>query len=60
MRKPDRLRRPATTADSPPERAPAALRPPVDLLGEYWTDVAQRSVLLLDILRERANNMLAH
>ncbi len=60
MRKPDRLRRPAKTADSPPERAPAALRSPVDLLGEYWTDVAQRSVLLLDILRERANNMLAH
>jgi hypothetical protein len=27
---------------------------------DYASDVAQRSVLLLDILRERANNMLAH
>jgi len=32
----------------------------VDSLTQYWVDVTQRSVLFLDVLRERANNMLAH
>jgi pimeloyl-ACP methyl ester carboxylesterase len=27
---------------------------------EYWIDVCQRSILLLDVLRQRGNNCLAH
>ncbi len=32
----------------------------LDQWTSYWIDAAQRGVLFLDILRERANKMLAH
>lgn len=54
----------AAAAEVPPsaQAAPATL-PLAKLLDEAWryqVDFWQRGVLLLDILRERANNMLAH
>jgi len=49
-------RRPDQAAAPETARARSAL----ELQQEYWADLAQRSVLFLDILRERANNLLAH
>ena len=51
--------KPAPTP-APTGPAPAPGRLALNAQTEYWTDFAQRSVLFLDILRERANNMLAH
>ena len=44
---------PATTAKGRSANAPAS---PLD----YAIDVSQRAILFLDVLRERANNMIAH
>jgi len=51
---------PAPAAETPSAPPLAVARSAPDLLQEYWIDLAQRSVLFLDVLRERANNMLAH
>jgi len=64
MLQPKRLARPSRAKPAPasvpvePSTAPGRLA--FDALMEYWTDLAQRNILFLDILRERANNMLAH
>jgi len=43
--------------DNLPTREPA---PPLGPVMEYWLDAWQRSVLCLDVLRERADTVLAH
>jgi len=48
----------AAHAESP--GSPASTITPWEQAWRYQTDVLQRSILFLDILRERANNMLAH
>ena len=42
---------------APPASAPAAFP---EQWTSYWIDAMQRNVLFLDLLRERANNMLEH
>jgi len=44
----------------PPAAADAAAANSVEQWTSYWLDAAQRGVLFLDVLRERANNMLEH
>lgn len=48
----------AANAGSPD--SPASTPTPWEQTWRYQTDLLQRSILFLDILRERANNMLAH
>src|SRR5262250_1620494 len=47
-----------------PERAPTSPSPwPIPVangLLDYWVDAWQRSILLLDVLRQRGNNCLEH
>ena len=33
---------------------------PVNAAAEYWVDAWQRSILLLDVLRQRGNNCVEH
>lgn len=40
--------------------APAAATTFFEQWTSYWTDAMQRNVLFLDVLRQRANNMLEH
>ena len=43
-----------------PARAATAPASFMDQWASYWIDAMQRGVLFLDVLRERANNMLEH
>ncbi len=50
---------------SPVAEKPADLRPPWPMPGtndllDYWVDAWQRSILLLDVLRQRGNNSIEH
>src|SRR3970040_303157 len=53
----DGLPNAASAADAPGPASASALW---EQACRYQTDFLQRSILFLDILRERANNMLAH
>ncbi len=53
MNAPDELKLPAIPTDRPAGNF-------LEQSTSYWIDAAQRSILLLDVLRERANNMLEH
>src|SRR6266511_410775 len=53
MNAPDELKLPAVPTDRPAGNF-------LEQSTSYWIDAAQRSILLLDVLRERANNMLEH
>src|SRR6266545_127816 len=53
MNAPDELKLPAIPTDRPAGNF-------LEQSTSYWIDAAQRSILLLDVLRERANNMLDH
>ena len=56
-----RTRKPATAVLAEPETNAAATVPSLlEQAFRYQLDRAQRSVMLLDTFRERANNMLAH
>ncbi|MCL6470707.1 MAG: DUF3141 domain-containing protein [Ralstonia sp.] len=46
--------------DHQAEPQPAPAEPPLEQVWDYWVDVTQRWILFIDILRQRANNMLAH
>ncbi|KAE9892684.1 DUF3141 domain-containing protein, partial [Enterobacteriaceae bacterium TzEc051] len=46
--------------DHQAEPQPAPAEPPLEQGWDYWVDVTQRWILFIDILRQRANNMLAH
>src|SRR5487761_268756 len=48
--------------DAPPESGPAGVPqwPWFGPLQEYWVDAWQRSILLLDTLRQRGNNYVEH
>ena len=50
------------SSQSKPEKAanPSSPLPGANALFDYWVDVWQRSILLLDVLRQRGNNSAEH
>ena len=45
---------------APSVAGPGAVAWPMDPIGSYWVDAAQRSILFLDVLRQRGNNALEY
>jgi hypothetical protein len=50
----------ARTIQTPANPSPAWLFPGINELLDYWADAWQRSILLLDVLRQRGNNCVEH
>src|SRR3954471_2396925 len=49
----------ATSGPSPAAQAPGLI-PGMSSAIDYWVDAWQRSILLLDVLRQRGNNYVEH
>src|SRR4051812_1586641 len=52
--------KPAVQSAIAPESAPTGAAPLADPFTSYWVDAVQRSILLLDVLRQRGNNALEY